>query len=166
MSSIPQKEFLKKCLLIIVIFIIGIIISVSLFVIHVNSNFMEVIPISKHVHNKIPFEDIIRGFYSDYNETESRFFTFYDKTAWDDMWRQYFSMKPQPSVDFSKYVIIAVFQGLKHTGGYSVSITDVLNNGEKITVVVKEIIPGSSCMTTQVLTSPFHIIKVTVMPIL
>ena len=63
-----------------------------------------------------------------------------------------------PDVDFSSLMVIAVFRGEFPTGGYSTEIMEVTGSSGKITVTVDETDPGGG-MALQVLTQPYHIIK-------
>ncbi len=61
-------------------------------------------------------------------------------------------------IDFSKQMIIAVFQGQKPSGGYSIAITKLSRDDKRLEVFVEEKSPGSGCFTTQVITQPYHLI--------
>jgi len=61
-------------------------------------------------------------------------------------------------IDFAKQMIIAVFQGQKPSGGYSIEIAKLVRDGKRLEVVIEEKAPGKNCFTTQVLTHPFHVI--------
>lgn len=65
-----------------------------------------------------------------------------------------------PTINFEKETIVAVFMGQKNTGGYSVSIVDIVDKGEKIVVKVKETKPNENEMVTMAITQPFCIVKV------
>lgn len=67
-----------------------------------------------------------------------------------------------PAVDFSKEEILAVFSGQKKSGGYDVSIKEVMQkNGMRVVTIVHEA-PGDGCSMTDALTSPFELIRVPV----
>ncbi len=61
-------------------------------------------------------------------------------------------------IDFAKQMIIAVFQGQKPSGGYSIEITKLVRNGKRLEVFIEEKSPGKNCFTTQVITHPHHLI--------
>lgn len=72
------------------------------------------------------------------------------------------SAPAMPAVDFSKEEILAVFSGQKNTGGYDVSIKEVMQkNGMRVVTIVHEA-PGDGCSMTDALTSPFELIRVPV----
>jgi hypothetical protein len=65
-----------------------------------------------------------------------------------------------PEVDFSKEMVIAVLQGQRNTGGYSIEVTNVIKESKKLYVIVETTDPGPSCINTQVITSPYHLVAV------
>lgn len=66
----------------------------------------------------------------------------------------------RPAVDFSKEYVIGVFAGSKPTGGYAVAVTSIIDTGTARTITVTLAKPGTSCIVTQALTSPFELIAV------
>ncbi|GEM_PF-5684373 len=85
-------------------------------------------------------------------------------TEWKDLWtKMNYDKSPIPAlpdVDFSKEIIIAVFQGRRYTSGYSIQISNIDEKANGITIFVKEYSPGANCITSQVLTYPFYIVKI------
>ena len=63
----------------------------------------------------------------------------------------------ETEIDFSKYVVIAVFDEIKANGGYSLALT-ITDNSENIMVNVTTIAPQG--FATTVITQPFHIVKI------
>lgn len=61
------------------------------------------------------------------------------------------------TIDFNKYQIIAVFDNIKTTGGYSIDITSVVENRNNIVVTIKRLLTGDN---STVMTQPFHIVKI------
>lgn len=70
------------------------------------------------------------------------------------------SSENQPDVDFGSDMVVAVFMGEKATGGYNIEITSVSMNDSQITVEYSETEPDPDGFTTQVITSPAHIVKI------
>jgi hypothetical protein len=64
-----------------------------------------------------------------------------------------------PSIDFEKEMVVGAFLGMKSTGGYSVSITKVLETEKCLEVYVSLHKPSPGAMVTQALTQPYHIVK-------
>jgi hypothetical protein len=86
-----------------------------------------------------------------------------DEETWEATWA---SLVPNliqrplpPEIDWGKYVLLAHFMGQKSTNGYEVEFTEVLE-GDKISVRVTEISPGSNCTLLQVITAPYHIVQI------
>jgi hypothetical protein len=72
--------------------------------------------------------------------------------------RQYPTPAP-PDIDFSRHMVIAVFLGEQRTGGYEITVDRLIRTWNGLKVVVRERHPGAGCLTTQMLTQPFAIIK-------
>jgi len=58
-----------------------------------------------------------------------------------------------PKIDYKKQSLLALFIGVKSTGGYAISVDHIQESPNKITVYIKEQIPEG--MTTMAITSPF-----------
>jgi hypothetical protein len=65
-----------------------------------------------------------------------------------------------PSVDFSRYEVLAVFDGPDPTAGYSISVASVTDEAGKRLVLVSHISPDSTCKPQNEGTSPFQIVEV------
>jgi hypothetical protein len=80
---------------------------------------------------------------------------------WDTLWRQHAGADaPVPAVDFDREMVVGVFLGARNTGGYAVEITGVEEAAGKVVVHYTETTPGRDMMLAQVITSPFHLVKV------
>src|SRR5437868_4424902 len=76
------------------------------------------------------------------------------------LWREHMGGAlgvPQPSVDFKKHDVIAVFAGTKSTGGYGVTIDSVKISGRTATISATVHKPGPGVIVTEALTFPFAI---------
>jgi hypothetical protein len=65
-----------------------------------------------------------------------------------------------PSIDFSKYDVLGVFDGLHSTTDYGVQVASVVEAGGKRIVVITHMIPGKNCIPADKPTSPFELISV------
>ncbi|MBA3789260.1 protease complex subunit PrcB family protein [Patescibacteria group bacterium] len=65
-----------------------------------------------------------------------------------------------PTVDFSKYEVLAIFDGTHSNGGYTVQVKSLTDANAQRLVVVDHVTPGSTCVTTSSITSPFQLIQV------
>lgn len=65
---------------------------------------------------------------------------------------------PSLTADFSSSTLVAAFAGRKTTGGHTVEIRSITEQNGVITAGVVETEPGPGCVTTQVITSPYHVV--------
>jgi hypothetical protein len=62
-------------------------------------------------------------------------------------------------VDFAREMVLAFFLGEKPTSGYTATITEVLQLQDKLRVKVAVETPPPGSFLLQVLTQPFHIVR-------
>jgi hypothetical protein len=114
------------------------------------------------VQEKQEFTTVDQGYHS--GITSSANYAIYDNETWTSIWNQHmqFMIDPPlpPSVDFSKYTIIAVFMGEVSTGGYAINVYDVVDTGSSTLIKVEKTQPGPRTIVTQALTQPYHIIQI------
>ncbi len=79
---------------------------------------------------------------------------------WRALWKSHAGPEAAPVVDFSTDIVAAVFLGTRSTGGFSVEIIGARRESDVLIVEYIERRPGPDDIVTQVLTSPFHIVKV------
>lgn len=60
-------------------------------------------------------------------------------------------------IDFSKYMVIAVFDDIKVNGGHDLEL-DIRSNSEAIVVNITDLMPEGNL--TAVITQPYHIVKI------
>jgi len=77
-----------------------------------------------------------------------------------DEWTEVFDGRPQSEVDFSRSTVVAVFMGSFRTGGYQIKVREIIDTGLLVVVKVEKTYPGKGCVLPQVLTYPYHIVKV------
>ncbi len=65
---------------------------------------------------------------------------------------------PSLTADFSSSTVVAAFAGRKTTGGHTVEIRSITEQNGVITARVVETEPGPGCVTTQVITAPYHVV--------
>jgi hypothetical protein len=63
-------------------------------------------------------------------------------------------------INYDSYFAIAVFQGMKPSGGYGVNITRISSRNHRITVEVNFQEPAPGFERTQIITSPYHLVQV------
>jgi PrcB C-terminal len=68
---------------------------------------------------------------------------------------------PRPSkIDFGRHMLIVVTQGRQPSGGHSIEIERIRRTGSGWRVEVEEVEPGRDCVTTGVITAPYHVVRV------
>jgi len=77
-----------------------------------------------------------------------------------DEWTDVFERSPPPEIVFSETTVIAVFMGRCPTGGYGIEIKEIIDTGFLVVIKVEQTSPGKGCILPQVITSPYHIVKV------
>lgn len=65
-----------------------------------------------------------------------------------------------PTVDFSKYEVLALFDGSHSTTGYLIAVKGVSDKNATRTVTVEHSAPASTCRVTTAAASPFILIEV------
>jgi hypothetical protein len=78
---------------------------------------------------------------------------------WTTLWKSHAGAQAAPAVDFSTDMVAAVFMGTQPTGGFSVEIVATRREADALIIEYVERRPGRRDVTAQVLTSPFHIVK-------
>ena len=79
---------------------------------------------------------------------------------WVALWKEHGSARPQPAVDFSKEMVVAVFMGSRMTSGYAVEILGYRSASpglKDVIVEYRETAPARDAISAQVLTAPYHI---------
>lgn len=99
---------------------------------------------------------------SDIEEHSARVIT--DDKSWKAFLSQTSNAGPPPKVDFTKQMVIAIFAGLKPTGGFSVRVSKVVDHsktGKPSRAVVHWQLrpPPPDSMVTQALTYPSAVIR-------
>lgn|SRR3989338_3702850 len=108
-----------------------------------------------------PFETIARSARSGHNDRKN--YVIKEASEWRSLWDiVYAGTTPKPvlpGINFNNEIIIAVFQGMRFTGGYSIEIMNVIEKNNSLEILVKETSPSPGSFVTQAFTQPFHIVK-------
>ena len=117
---------------------------------------------------EVTFEEIDWGGMSSAYESRANL-TIRNARNWNDLWLEIhggdFPIPETPVVNFTSEMVIAVFQGYCGSGGYSTNITKIVMTDSYYLVYVNELHPGEGCITTTVITHPYHIVKITGYPL-
>ena len=86
-----------------------------------------------------------------------------DQTSWQQLWVSHQStvlpIPEIPIINFDSEMIVAAFLGTRPSGGHTITVTGASMNGDILDVSVLSVSPGIGCITTQAITSPFHLVK-------
>ncbi len=63
-------------------------------------------------------------------------------------------------LDYNRFFAVLVLQGLKSTGGFSVTVQRISRENNQVTVQIQFIEPGPGAWITGAFTSPYHLIAV------
>src|SRR3989338_8741704 len=107
---------------------------------------------------EISFDTVDKDFYGNIQEKSQK--VIQNSEDFLELWNEVGSLKLLEEIDFSKYTVIAVAQGQKPTGGYSIEINKVKETRVKIQVYIIETFPDPDDVVTQAFSSPYHIIKI------
>jgi len=64
-----------------------------------------------------------------------------------------------PIIDFEREMVVGIFLGEKHTGGYEVEIVRAERSDSALYFYYREKSPPPGAIVTQALTQPFHLVK-------
>ena len=78
---------------------------------------------------------------------------------WEALWKSHAGPQPAPVVDFSTNLVAAVFLGTRPTAGFSVDILATRRENDALVVEYVERAPAPDAIVAQILTSPFHVVK-------
>jgi hypothetical protein len=87
-----------------------------------------------------------------------------DQAAFDALWAEHSTHEnpaPKiPSVNFAADSVVAVFAGHQPSGGHALALTDLNKTSGGWELRLSLISPGPDCMTTQVMTQPWVMVRV------
>ena len=78
---------------------------------------------------------------------------------WQALWKDHDPQQAVPAVDFAQSMVVGVFLGSRPTAGFAVEITAVKAEGNRTIVEYAERRPPRDQFVAQVVTSPFHIVR-------
>lgn len=105
----------------------------------------------------IPFETLGKGTNSRIEKPLQEVIKSPEK--WQSLWRRIQAPGDPPNINFSESMVVLVAMGTQRTGGYSIQVSKVREEKGKIIVSYQAKKPGPGAITTQALTSPFHVVK-------
>ncbi len=116
-------------------------------------------PEAVKIHSKDPISMRTLSRVSNSRVTEARYVIARDYEQFRQLWKEHNgSLEQLPEVDFQSEMVAGIFMGERSTGGYAVTIEEVLKEGEKFKFYYSESEPPEGSMTIQILTAPAHLI--------
>jgi hypothetical protein len=109
----------------------------------------------------VPFSTVAEGHQS--GVEQQREVVIRTATEWKALWKEHAPAEPLPAVDFAKSTVVGVFLGSRNTGGYRATITAIDHadhDGADLVVTWREDRPGRRDLVSQMLTSPFHLVRI------
>src|SRR5687768_5422749 len=79
---------------------------------------------------------------------------------WAKLWQEHSGETKPPAVDFRKEMVVGIFGGTQPSAGYGVTIHRMDARDGHLSVEYRLVRPKPDEMVAQVLTSPFHIVRV------
>jgi hypothetical protein len=108
----------------------------------------------------LKFVEIAKGAYSGFSQEKHTVIK--TDADWQNLWDSHSrNVMPQPAapaVDFKKNMVVAVFLGMRSSGGYSITIDKIEDAGKDIIVTLSKKSPQG--MATMAITHPFHFVTV------
>lgn len=110
--------------------------------------------------SKLTWTNIEQGSYS--GETDRRLLVITKQSEWKQLWAKHTSRQlptqAVPKVDFRKEMVIALFAGEFSSGGLSISLERIEDDGRNLVVTFKESGSRGSGVSTA-FSQPFHIVR-------
>ncbi len=88
-----------------------------------------------------------------------------DQSAWEELMDKINSVNTETDkftetdIDFAKYEVIAVFDQIRPSSSYAIELF-ITDDTENINVEITKIIPPDGSIVSQVITQPYHIVKI------
>jgi hypothetical protein len=79
---------------------------------------------------------------------------------WAALWKQHNPGQKPPAIDLTRSMAAGAFLGSRPSGGYTVEVTAVQREGGDLVVIYRESKPDPRMMVTQMITSPFHLVRI------
>lgn len=83
-----------------------------------------------------------------------------DPKTWEALWTEHSRLATLPDVDFETDMVVGMFLGTRPTAGYDVTIASVTIDDDGLVVRYVERSPEPGMMVAQMLSSPFHLVRV------
>ena len=117
-------------------------------------------PIENNVPSPSPvsFQKIVSGTNSSVTKRVNYLIT--SPIQLKNLWLMIDAAETAPAIDFSKYVIVAVFAGQNPTTGYDIQISKIEDTATARIVSLTLAKPDGNCITGQAVTAPYELVLV------
>ena len=111
-------------------------------------------------NNNISFTEISKGSYGGLENQQ--YIVLKDNASYKKLFSDIYRYKePKPAIteiDFNKHMVLALFMGMKNSGGYSISIDSIVSHKEELHVFINKTSPKGKA--TMAMTQPFYIAEI------
>jgi len=112
--------------------------------------------------SQVSFQSVGKGYRS--GVRESLQIVARNQSEWNALWQKHAAAEstpaPPPAINFDKEIVVGIFLGEKHTGGYDAEIIRAEQTDDVLYIYYREKSPLPSQIVTQALTQPFHIVRI------
>lgn len=105
----------------------------------------------------VSFAPVAQGSHSGIEE--SREVVIRSAEEWQALWKAHDSVGVPPVVSFEQAIVVGVFLGSRPTAGFDVEIMAVKREADRWVVEYVEHRPPPGALTAQVVTSPYHLVR-------
>jgi len=80
--------------------------------------------------------------------------------AWQELHSGISPGPPIPAIDFGREMVVLVAAGRRNNGCYGIEVTEITRREDgRVEIEVVESVPGPSCVCTEAITTPVHVIR-------
>jgi hypothetical protein len=105
----------------------------------------------------VPFTSLARGAHSRITQPQEA--VIQSAGEWQDLWSRHAPATSPPPVDFTTEMVIGIFAGERRTAGHDLQIVAIERTAIDVVVMYQVRAPRSDAVVAQVLTSPFHLVR-------
>ena len=99
-----------------------------------------------------------------YDFTERTLVIASDEASFTELWEKLHSSQTptpgQPNVNFEESIVVGAMMGIQLSGGFSIEVVEAAVDPDHLWIRTEETEPGEDCAVTDVITSPYHLVKI------
>jgi hypothetical protein len=99
-----------------------------------------------------------------YDFTERSLVIATDEASFSELWEKLHSSQiptpDRPHVNFEESIVAGAMMGVQPSGGYSIEVMEAAVDPDYLWIRTDEKEPGQDCAVTDVITSPYHLVKI------